>query len=243
MEATRVETATKQLVEARARPVPADLVVGSGSGYYRASRSHLLYENKPARSMWRMKTLAFLRDHVNPTIPRWYYQTVLGHDLHLSTYAQLYARHYHATERDPFTGMMGWMENIGRVSHGKVTVEFRDFTVDQLQAETSEWGDFNFHRVGTDATAESSSHTVLIADSGITTAGGTQIEGGTADIYKSVSTITADATETWQEHAINSQTGAGGGELMDRSLITPTVSVVSSDTVEFTYEITINEEA
>ncbi len=241
----RVETAIKQIIETekRARPVPADLVVGSGSGYYRASRSHLLYENKPARSMWRNQVLAFLRDNVNPAIPRWYYQAVLGHDLHLSTYAELYARHYHATERDPFTGMMGWMENIGCVSHGKVTVEFRDFTVDGLVSNAAEMGDFKFHRVGTDATAEDSTHTVLIADSGITTGAGSQLEGSSADIYKSVSTITADATETWQEHAINSQTGAGGGELMDRSLITPTVSVVSSDTVEFTYEITINEEA
>jgi hypothetical protein len=30
---------------------------------------------------------------------------------------------------------------------------------------------------------------------------------------------------------------------MDRSLISPTVSVVNLDTVEFTYQITINAEA
>ncbi len=241
---TPVETAIKRIIETekRARPVPADLVAGSGSGYYRASRSHLLYENKPARSMWRMRTLAFLRDNINPAIPRWYYNAVLGHDLHLSTFAELYVRHYHATERDPFTGTMGWMENVGLVSHGKVTVEFRDFTVDQLQTETSEWGDFKFHRPGTSNQAESSADTGLIADAGLT-ATGTQIEGAGADIYKSVATVTADATETWEEHSIASQTGAGGGELMDRSLISPNVSVVNLDTVEFTYEITINEEA
>ncbi len=226
----------------RARPLPHDLVVGSGSGYHQASRRHLLYENKPARSMWRKRTLAFLRDHVNSAIPRLYYQAVLGHDVHQSTFAELYVRHYHATERDPFTGMMGWMENVGLVSQGKVTVEFRDFTVDQLVAETSEWGDFKFHRPGLTATAEDNTDTVLASDAGLT-ATGTQLEGATADIYKSVATVTADATETWNEHVINSQTGAGGGKLMDRSLISPTVSVVNLDTVEFTYEITFNAEA
>ena len=229
-------------VSEQARPLPHDLVVGSGSGYHQASREHLLLENKPARSMWRTRTLAFLRDHVNPAIPRWYYQAVLGHDLHLSTYGELYVRHFHTTERDPFTGMMGWMENVGLVSHGKVTVEFRDFQVDNLVSDTTEWGDFKFHRPGTSTQAESNADTGLIADAGLE-ATGTQLEGATADIYKSVATVTADATETWEEHSIASQTGAGGGSLMDRSLISPNVSVVNLDTVEFTYQMTVNAEA
>jgi hypothetical protein len=171
-----------------------------------------------------------------------YYNLVLGHDLHVSTYAELYVRHFHATERDPFTGKLGWWENVGLVSRGKVTTEFRDFEVDQLQAETAAYGDFKFHRPGTSNQAESNGDTGLIADAGLE-ATGTQIEGATADIYKSVATVTADATETWEEHSIANATGAGGGELMDRSLISPSVSVVNLDTVEFTYEITKNAEA
>ena len=237
-----VETATKQLVEVRARPVPADLVVGSGSGYHRASREHLLLENKPPRSMWRHQILSFLRDNVNPDIPRWYYTMVLGHDLHLSTSAELYVRHYHATERDPFTGMMGWMENVGLVSRGKVTVEYRDFQIDNMVSDTTEWGDFKFHRPGTSNQAEANTDTGLIADAGLT-ATGTQLEGASADIYKSVATVTADTSETWEEHSIASQTGAGGGQLLDRSLISPNVSVVNLDTVEFTYQMTANAEA
>ena len=237
-----VKTATKQLVEVRARPVPADLVVGTGSGYYQSSRKHLLLENKPARSMWRKQVLAFLRDHVNPDIPRWYYTMVLGHDLHLSTYAELFVRHYHATEPDPFTGKIGWWENVGIVAHGKVTTAFRDFQVDMLVADTTEWGDFKFHRPGTDATAEANAQTALIADAGLE-ASGTQLEGSSSDIYKSVATVTADATETWQGHSLRSITGAAGGTMMDRSLISPTVSVVNNDTVEFTYQMTVNAEA
>ncbi len=240
---TLVKTATKQPVEVRARPLPRDLMVGrTGTGHYQSSRERLLLENKPARSKWRMNTLAFLRDHVNPEIPRWYYQLMLGHDLHLSTSAELYVRHYHTTERDPFTGLMGWMENVGLVSRSKVTVEFRDFTIDTLVSDTTEFGDFKFHRPGTDDTAEVNTDTVLNTDAGLE-ATGTQLEGASADIYKSVATVTADATETWKEHVLNSQTGAGGGKLMDRSVFTPTVSVVNLDTVEFTYQLTLNEEA
>ena len=211
-----------------------------GGHYYRHRRRYLLQNQ--TRSTWRHRLLAFLRDHIWKGIPQAYYRLVLGHDLHLSTYAELYVRHFHATERDPFTGEMGWMENVGLVSRGKVTVEFRDFQVDQLQVETSEWGDFKFHRPGTSAQAESNADTGLITDAGLE-ATGTQIEGATADIYKSVATVTADATETWQEHSIASQTGVGGGSLMDRSLIIPIVSVVNLDTVEFTYQVTINAEA
>ncbi len=220
---------------------PAGLVRDDKLGHYYKDRKRYLYHNKK-RSFWRHNVLAWLRDHVWSAIPRLYYNLVLGHDLHVSTYAELYVRHYHANERDPFTGKMGWMENVGLVSRGKVTTEFRDFEVDQLQTEDSSYGDFKFHRPGTSAQAESNADTGLIADAGLE-ATGTQTEGATADIYKSVATVTADATETWQEHSIANATGAGGGELMDRSLISPTVSVVNNDTVEFTYEITKNAEA
>ncbi|KKN36036.1 hypothetical protein LCGC14_0777750 [marine sediment metagenome] len=226
---------------APAMELPAGLIRDDELGHYYKGRERHLYQNK-TRSFWRHNALAWLRDHVSAAIPRLYYNLVLGHDLHISTYAELYVRHFHATERDPFTGKMGWMENVGLVSRGKVTVEFRDYEIDQLQTEDSTYGDFKFHRPGTSAQAESSADTGLIADAGLE-ATGTQIEGATADIYKSVATVTADATETWQEHSIANLTGVGGGELMDRSLVTPTVSVVNLDTVEFTYELTKNEEA
>ena len=210
-------------------------------GHYRPERRRYLLKNR-RRSTWRMRVLSWLRDHIWRGIPRAYYNLMLGHDLHLSTYGELYVRHFHTTEWDPFTGEMGWMENVGLVSRGKVTVEFRDFQVDNLVADTTEWGDFKFHRPGLSTQAEANTDTGLITDAGLE-ATGTQLEGATADIYKSVATVTADATETWEEHSIASQTGVGGGSLMDRSLISPNVSVVNLDTVEFTYEITINAEA
>lgn len=48
------------------------------------------------------KALAWLRDHVNENIPYWYYMATLGHDLHVSTFGNLYAKHFHANWANPF---------------------------------------------------------------------------------------------------------------------------------------------
>ena len=231
--------------------VPADLVRGGDSGHYRRSRRRYLNENK-RRSTWRRDVLAWLRDNVWEGLPRWYYQLTLGHDIHRSDEAELYVRHFHYGQADPFTGKLeyqaisgrgwcpGWWENVGRVSRGKVTVAFRSFEIAQLVAETSEYGDYKFHRPGLSTQAESNADTALITDAGLE-ATGTQVDAD--PIYRSVATVTADVTETWEEHSIRSQTGAAGGTMMDRSLISPNVSVILNDTVEFTYEITKNAEA
>lgn len=232
------------LVRGRPELVPSpvrqikDLVEDSNGHYYRGRKCYL-HQNKKLSS-WRRNILAWLRDHVNVNIPRWYYQLILGHNLHTSIYAELYVRHYHATERDPFTGEIGWWENVGLVSRGKVTIAFRTFEIGQLVAESAEYGDYKFHRPGLGTAAESNADTVLQTDAGLE-ATGTQIDAD--PIYRSVATVTADATETWEEHSIRSQTGAAGGTMMDRSLISPNVSVVANDTVEFTYEVTKNAEA
>lgn len=218
---------------------PRGLVRDDEYGHYRAERAGLLLHNQ-TRSVWRQSLLAWLRDHVNAGIPRAYYRAVLGHDLHLSVFAELFVRHFHATEPDPFTGRIGWWENVGRVSSGKVTTAFRDFEIDQLIAETTAYGDFKFHEVGTSTAAEANTQTALTTTTGIARVTGTQVEAA-ADQYQSVATVTADTTETWGEHGIfNASTS---GTMMDRSLISPTVAVVASDTVQFTYTLTKNAEA
>lgn len=215
------------------------LVRDDEHGHYRRGRGHLLLHNRRT-SAWRREALAWLREHVHPGIPRAYYRAVLGHDLHVSTYAELYVQHYHATEPDPFTGRVGWLENVGLVSRGKVTTAFRDFEIDNLVTDSTTYGDFKYHEVGTSNQAEANTDTALITTSGIARATGTQVEAA-ADQYRSVATVTADTTETWQEHGIFNNTS--GATLMDRSLISPTVSVVASDQVTFTYTITKTAEA
>lgn len=212
------------------------------NGHYRPERAHLLLENwkHPSQSM-QQRTLVWLRDNVHREIPRWWYELVLGHDLHISTFATLHVKHFHATQIDPFTGRMGWLENVGLVSRKKVTIAFRDFEIDQLITDSTAYGDFKFHRPGTSATAEANTDTALVADAGLE-ATGTQVEQA-ADQYRTVATVTADATETWQEHSVRNATGAAGGTMMDRSLISPTVPVVNLDQVTFTYTLTKNAEA
>lgn len=249
---------------------PSDLVRHS-DGHYRRSRMHLLHRNQPdpdaPTSQSRM--LAWLRDHIHPSVPRRYYHLVLGHDLHISTYARLYLKHFHYSQPDPFTGRVefnpevyrwlsqpddhgnvdiaranrlahGWLEDVGLVSQGKVTTAFRDFEIDQLIAESSAYGDFKYHEVGTDATAESNAQTALITSTGIARVAGTQVEVSAA-VYRTVATITADTTETWQEHGVFNASTVG--VLSDRGLMSPTAAVVANDTVQTTFELTKAAEA
>ncbi len=215
-------------------------------GHFRIDRAHLLYETKqwapelPRERKMAERFLEWLRDHVGSDIVRAYYDAMLGHDIHLSLRGELYVKHYHVEERDPFTGELGWLENIGLVSRGKVTTAFRDFLAAQLVTDSTAIGDFKFHEVGTSATAEANTDTALVTTTGIARVAGTQTNP-TASTYQSIATVTADTTETWQEHGIfNASTGV---TLLDRSLISPTVSVVSLDTVQFTYVLTLNAEA
>jgi hypothetical protein len=209
-------------------------------GHFRAAREGLLYDVQRFSTPAQQRLLAWLRDNVNPSIPRAWYRLVLGHDLHIATWAELFMRHYHATERDPFTGEMGWWENVGLVSTGKVTTAFRDFEALNLVTDSTTYGDFKYHEVGTSATAEANTDTALVATTGIARAVGTQTNP-TASTYQSIATVTADTSETWQEHGLfNASTSV---TLMDRSLISPTAPVVASDTVQFTYVLTKNAEA
>lgn len=217
------------------------------------------------------RTLAWLRDHVNTNIPYWYYNAVLGHDLHVSTYARLYGEHWHRGWANPFnpeqndqpldptfahsciegsacpikslelqmTSHWGFVENLGLLSQGKVTDAFVSEEIDELVSATaSEYADFDSHEVGTDATAEDNNQTALIATSGIARSAGTPTDSD--PIYQSAGTVTADTTETWEEHGLfNNTTGAA---LMDRS-VTGGQSVEASDQVTYTYQLTKNPEA
>ena len=220
------------------------------------------------RSDWQHQALAWLRDHVHEDIPALYYRAVLGHDLHVSMFGDLYARHFHAGWANPFEpdrfdvppdsplthdcdkpwcpirdgkqyAEFCFIETLGWLSGAKVTDKFINETTDELaSAVATEFADFDSHEVGTSSQAEDNNDTALIPTSGIARAAGTP--SSTATTYVSVGTITADATESWEEHGLfNNTTGAA---LMDRSL-TGGQAVNSSDQVEYTYTITLNPEA
>ena len=122
-----------------------------------------------------------------------------------------------------------------KVINKVVTDAFVDFVVDQLQTETSAFGDFKYHEMGLGTQAENANETALQTTTGISRAVGTQAEGATAEIYKSVATITADATEDITEHGLFN--ASSGVTMMDRTKFAA-IGVVSGNQIEFTFQIT-----
>lgn len=131
----------------------------------------------------------------------------------------------------------GQVVDYGVVSYRVVTTAFVNFMVDQLQTETSVWGDFKFHDSGVGTTAAAVGDTDIETTDGESRATGTQAEGASANIYQSVGTITYTTTKAITEHGLFSI--VTGGTLMDRHVFSA-INVVSSDSIAFTYELTVS---
>ena len=124
--------------------------------------------------------------------------------------------------------------NYGVLGYRMVTTAFVNFMVDQLQTETSEWGDFKYHDSGVGTTDPAVGDTDIETTDGESRATGTQLEGASANIYKSVGTISYTSTKAITEHGLFSQ--ATGTTLMDRSEFAA-INVVSGDSIQFSYEL------
>jgi len=129
----------------------------------------------------------------------------------------------------------GRKTDYGVVSYKVVTTAFVNFMVDQLQAETSEWGDFKFHDSGVGTTGAAVGDTDMETTDGVSRVTGSQTEGASANIYKTVGTITYTTTKAITEQGVFSQ--VTGGTLLDRHVFTA-INVVNTDSIEFTYELT-----
>jgi hypothetical protein len=102
---------------------------------------------------------------------------------------------------------------------------------------------FKYHGLGTGSTAEASSDTALVTElttqynPDSTRSTGTQTTGGGGNVYRTVGTVTVDASATVQEHGVFSQAAAPGGTLLDRTLFT-SVGMSSGDGLQVTYDFT-----
>ena len=124
----------------------------------------------------------------------------------------------------------------GVVSYRVVTTAFVNFVVDQLQTETSVFGDFKYHDSGVGTTDPAITDTDIETTDGEARATGTQTEGA-ANVYVSVGTISYTTTKAITEHGLfNASTGV---TLMDRSEFAA-INVVSGDSIQFTYSLTIS---
>lgn len=134
----------------------------------------------------------------------------------------------------------GVESDLGLISVKKITTAFRDYVVDSLQNSTTAPLDvFRYHAAGTGTTAEDNTQTALVTEVESRTAG-TQVEGATSDIYRTVATIDFTGTLAITEHGIFSASTAG--TMMDRSVFSA-INVSSGDSIQFTYEATFNAEA
>ena len=119
-----------------------------------------------------------------------------------------------------------------------VTTAFVDYVVDNLIAEVAAFGDFKFHDSGTGTTAEAAADAQLVNDCGEARDTGTQVEGTSANIYKSVATHTYAGTFAITEHGLFNLATLAAGTLMDRTVFAA-INVVSGNQIEFTFNITL----
>lgn len=136
----------------------------------------------------------------------------------------------------------GTIVDYGVVSCRVVTDNGVAFLVDALD-NTVEAEIMNYHGCGTGTNAENASDSALQTESTTalnpdsTRATGTQSQPS-ANIYRSVGTLTFDASAAVTEHGLFSTSGTGTGVLFDRSQFSA-VNVVSGDSIQFTYSLTL----
>jgi hypothetical protein len=130
----------------------------------------------------------------------------------------------------------GKIENLGLVSEKMVTTVFVNYLVDSLQNSTTSPMDvFKYHDAGTGVGDEAVGNTTLGTPWGGARVTGTQVEGASANIFRTVGTITFNNTFAITEHGVFS--AATSGTLMDRSKFAA-INVDNGVSIQFTYELT-----
>lgn len=120
-----------------------------------------------------------------------------------------------------------------------ITTAFVNDIIDALKGDTTPYANFKnykYHASGTGTANEAVGDTALGTEVG-TRVVGSQEEGASANIYKSVGTITYSGSYAITEHGLfNASTG---GTLMDRTKFAA-VNVISGDSIQFTFTIQFN---
>lgn len=132
----------------------------------------------------------------------------------------------------------GTREDAGLLSARVVTdAGVSRMATDWLDGST-DISNYNFHDSGTGSTAESVSDTNLVTPAGPTTrATGTKSKP-TAPQIRSVATIAYTSTLAIVEHGLFDNATRGTDNLWDRSVFSA-INVVSGDSIQFTYTLTI----
>jgi hypothetical protein len=140
----------------------------------------------------------------------------------------------------------GTVLDLGLISLRVVTDTGVQYLVDALQNLT-EPENLKFHAFGTGTTAEAASQTALVTEltteyaTDNTRPTGSLTEGASANIFRTVATLSPDGAGTLAiaEHAIESQAATGGGTMLDRSQFSAINLTRGSDSLQTTYDLTI----
>ena len=133
-----------------------------------------------------------------------------------------------------FFGVDGTIIDFGVVSRKCVTDDWVEMLVDVLQSTDATFSDFKYHDSGEGVVAEDETDAALGSPCGEARDAGTQTEGASANIYKSVATHTYAGAFSITEHGLFN--AAAAGVLMDRSVFTAK-PVDVGEKLEFTYEV------
>jgi hypothetical protein len=138
----------------------------------------------------------------------------------------------------------GRVERLGLIATRLVTDAGVAFLVDDWDNNGADLTTLNFHGCGTGTGSEAASDTALGTESTTalnpdsTRATGTRSQPA-ANQYRTVGTLTFDASAAITEHGIFSQAATGGGNLWDRSVFSA-INVASGDSIQFTYTLTLS---
>lgn len=138
----------------------------------------------------------------------------------------------------------GEWEDYGVVSYRVITDAGVAYLVDDWDAGASDINLMDFHGCGTgmnseavgDTALQTESTTALNPDS--TRATGTNSQPA-ANQFRTIGTLTFDASAAVTEHGIFNQSATGGGSLWDRSVFSA-INVASGDSIQFTYTCTVS---
>lgn len=136
----------------------------------------------------------------------------------------------------------GSVVNLGMISMRVVTDTGVAFIVDAFQ-NSVELENMKYHGYGTGTNAEAAANTALQTElttqyqTNNTRPTGSTTEGATANIYRTVGTVTPDAAVAITEHGIFDQ-AASGGVLLDRSVFSAINLNGSGDSLQTTYDLT-----
>ena len=127
-----------------------------------------------------------------------------------------------------------WVD-YGTVCYRVVTDAGVAFLVDDMDNNVTDVTTLNYHGVGTGVTAEAAAQTALVTESTTvlnpdsTRATGTKSQPS-ANVLRSVGTVTFDGSAAITEHGLLSQAATGGGTMWDRSVFAA-INVAAADSI------------